>query len=75
MARVMTAGFEAITSTRVYGMHPKLYGVVMRGKQSLCTMTRARPEHGHVLVQLQLIFSAYMVSKFLVDYNHLQCCF
>ena len=33
----MTAGFEVITSTRVarlYGMHPKLYGVVVRGEQS-----------------------------------------
>ena len=46
MAQVMPAGFEAITTTRVariymHGMYPKLYGVVVQGKQSSCTMTRA----------------------------------
>ena len=58
MTRVMTAGFEAITSTRVYGMHPKLCGVVVRGEQSSCIMmqatTSSMAEYGHVLVQAQL---------------------
>ena len=63
MTQVITARFEAITSTgvaRLYGMHPKLYGVIVLGEQPSCTMTRAMmsmmsmAEYGHVLVQAQL---------------------
>ena len=55
----MTAGFEAITSTRVarlYGMYLKLCGVVVQGEQSSFTLMRddKHYEHANVLVQAQL---------------------
>ena len=68
----MTAGFLAITSTRVYGMHrTKLYGVVVRGEQSSYTMTSTMgmTEHGHVLVQtqLQLILNDHQKLRYAVS--------
>ena len=52
MTELMTAGLEAITSTRVYVIHPKLYIIVVA---ILIHNDVSNDEHNvHLLVQAQL---------------------